>query len=215
MRAFNFFCPAIQIGFYSGATSPWKRRLKMQQTPLAVPFLVPTRAHSELFVALMGLSPPFPCSLSLERLHDDGFSSKNGTPLAFLSVVQRPPCASTSRSIDPAINISRGINVKCRAAHKQPDKLFAEIVYPHRISLFIRRTIYLDSFKSCFARVVLSLRKRKKLGVSEFRLNSLDRNIVFNDRIRKYALLRLTQFPPSRSFQFSRSFVAIVCRGEI
>lgn len=76
--------------------SPWQRRLKMQQTPFVVPFLVPARAHSELFVALMGLRPPFPCSLSLERLHDDDFSSKNGTPFAFLSVVQCLPCASIS-----------------------------------------------------------------------------------------------------------------------
>lgn len=205
MRAFNFFPPRDPNRILTLKISPWKRRLKMQQTPLAVPFLVPTRAHSELFVALMGLRPPFPCSLSLERLHDDGFSSKNGTPFAFLSVVQRPPCASISihRSRDQHF---AWISVKRWDPHKRPNKPFAES-FIHIISLFIRGKIYLDP-----TRIVSHALEKKEVWSKRISLNPLDRGIAFNDRIRKYALLRLTQFPPSRSFQFSQSFVAIVCR---
>jgi len=52
----------------------------------------------------------------------------------------------------------------------------------------------------------------KEAGSKRMLWDLLDCNIVFNDRIRKYALLWLTQFPLS-SFQFSQSFVAIVCRA--
>lgn len=68
-------------------------------------------------------------------------------------------------------------------------------------SLFIRRRIYLDPLRAVSR---ASKKIRKEAGSKRISWNSLDCNIVFNDCIRKYALSRLTQFPLSRSFQFSQ-----------
>lgn len=99
----------------------------MQQTPPVLPVLVRMRAHSELFVALMGLRPPFPCSLLLERLRDADFPSKKGAPSTFLSVIPHPPRASAAFGfVDPAISVSRTINVK-RKSHGCSIKMLDKI----------------------------------------------------------------------------------------